>query len=149
MTELAQRGVVDGVVGPTPEVTHELGISQYIKAVTRTSIPLYSSAFSSVVSEQKWAEISPEDQAAILNISGEALSAFAGEKYDERNDASAAKEDASGITIVEASDDFYQKLHDASEPLVQDWVEQADAKGIAGRDVLDFYRSQIGALSEQ
>lgn len=149
MTEIVQRGVVDGFVGIPPYEVNAFNLAPYTVSVTRTPRTIFTPTFSFVINEDKWAEISAEDQAAIESVSGEAFSGMAGRAFNGVDGAAFEAENAGDIATFDASEEFYNDLVAASEPLTARWVERANAKGIDGQAALDFYRAQVDELSNR
>jgi len=150
MTELAQRGVIDGIFSLAIGTMHNLGMLSYVKSVTTTPVPLFSPSFGFVISDKKWAEIKQADQEAIMGISGQWLSALSGRKFDEvQREAVDFVETDPKVAMIEASEELFSSLKEIAEPFTQKWVKQASQKGIAAGEALEFYRERIDSLMEQ
>ena len=50
---------------------------------------------------------------------------------------------AANVTIIEASPEFVADVHKRTEPLVQDWIKSANAKGIDGAKVYAEYKEEL------
>jgi len=146
MTEIIQRGVVDGFVGIPPESAVAFNVLPYTKSVTRTPRSVFTAVFSFFISDEKWAEISPEDQANILTVSNEEFSNRVGAIFDEGNGKSTLIENDS-IEVFAASDEFYKELQEVGKPFEAKWVGRVNAMGIDGQAAVDFYRNEISKLT--
>jgi TRAP-type C4-dicarboxylate transport system substrate-binding protein len=119
----------------------------YTKSTTRFVRPIYSTSFSVFANNDAWAKISPEDQAAIMSVSGAALGAAFGAEWDKQVKAAEAGYAAAGMTVVEADPAFEQALIEASAFVTEGWLAKASAKGIDAQGALDFYKAKIVELS--
>ncbi len=145
--EIISRGVVDGHLGLDAQALRAFQLMPYTKSNTQFATPFYTTSFSMFISKDKWAEISPEDQAAIMEVSGAKLAAEFGASWDAQNAAAEAGYADAGITIVQADPAFEQALIDASRFVTEKWLEDATAAGIDAAGALEFYKSRLAALT--
>ena len=148
MTEIIQRRVVDGFVGVPANTAKAFGVVDYAKSVTRTERSIFTAVFSFFISDEKWAEISAEDQAAIMAISGEAFAVLAGEIFDAENSVALAEQNAGLIEVIQASDLFYAALQDAGKPVAAKWVGRVTDMGVDGSAMLDRYQELVSEVRE-
>lgn len=147
MTELIQRGVVDGFVGIPATDARAFNVLPSARSATTTEYKILTPTFSFFISDAKWAEISPEDQEKIRALSGEAFAELLGGLYsDVESEVLAAREQA--ITVHTASAEFEAELAALSERWITDWIEKANAIGIDGAAALDFYKAEVARLSQ-
>lgn len=146
--EVISRGVVDGHLGLSGDGLKAFQLLSYTKSRTKFSKGLYTSSFSLVVNNEKWAEISPEDQAAIMEISGAKLGSTFGAKWDAVASSVYATFDDLGIAVVDADPAFEQAFVDAAASQVAAWVEKASAAGIDAGAALAFYQKRVAELSK-
>lgn len=146
MTEIIQRGVVDGFVGIPPETAVAFNVMPYAKSVTRTPRAVFTATFSFFISDEKWAEIGEEDRALIMSVSGEAFAQRAGSIFDDRN-AKAEEIERDTIEILQASDEFYAELQEIAQPFTAKWVGRVTGMGIDGAAMLARYESLVDELS--
>ncbi|MBF53069.1 MAG: hypothetical protein CL813_09000 [Confluentimicrobium sp.] len=99
------------------------------------------------INQDKWAEISPEDQDAIMSVSGAALAEKFGAGWDAENAAAEAAYADAGLTVIDADPDFEAALKDASSFLTEAWIASAEEAGIDAQGALDFYQSQLTATT--
>lgn len=146
--EIISRGVVDAHVGLSPTAVRDFRVIPYTKSMTKFSKRIYSTSFSFLMNEAKWAELSPADQAAISSVSGPKFGRMAARHWMDA-DASALKEfKAAGIKIVDADPAFEKALIDNAAPLTAAWIKKANDKGIDGQAAYDFYVKRINELSK-
>ena len=148
MTEIIQRGVVDGFVGVPPETAVAFNVLPYAKSVTKTPRSVFTATFSFFINDEKWAEISPEDQELIWSVSGEEFANRVGGIFDARNEKGIVAEVAS-LDILEASDAFYSELQEAGKPFAAKWVGRVTGMGIDGAAMLARYQELVSELSAQ
>lgn len=142
MTELVQRGVVDGYVGIGSAASVALNLAPYVKSVVRTERKINAGAFSMFVNSAVWDKIGQEDQKAIMAVSGEAFARFAGSVWAAKE--TEALEKISGeIKVINASAEFETALAALGQGFVEDWIAEAEARGVPGREALAFYQSTI------
>ncbi|WP_323765753.1 hypothetical protein [Marinovum sp.] len=146
--EIISRGVVDGHLGLDPQGVQAFQLFPYTKSNTKFEKPLYTTSFSVFANKDKWAEISAEDQAAIMSVSGDVLGAIAGARWKSATDAAVEDYAEAGIEVVAADPAFEQALIEAAAPVTEDWLKRAGDAGIDAQAALDFYRSQVeGAMN--
>ncbi|MDI5922664.1 hypothetical protein QLQ86_17965 [Halomonas sp. LR5S13] len=141
--EIISRGVVDGHLGLDPQAVQSFQLLPYTESTTKFANPIYSSSFSVFANKDKWDEISAEDQAAIMSVSGDVLGAAFGARWDAAAAQSEAAYSDAGLEVVEADPDFEQALNEASAFVTEDWIKRAKETGINAQGALGFYRSQL------
>ena len=148
MTEIVQRGVVDGFVGIPAAESVAFNVLPYAKSVTRTGPKIFTAVFTVFVGDATWERISEADRAAIMEVSGEAFAELAGGIWGEV-EAGVLEQMASEVDVLAASEEFETDLIDASGPFVDEWIAAADAIGIDGRAALDFYLAEQARLAAE
>lgn len=146
--EVISRGVVDGHLGLSGDGLKSFQLLPYTKSYTKFSRAIYTTSFSFVVNKDKWAEISPEDQEAIMAISGAELGMKAAQKWDDVAASVYSQFDEFGITVHEVDPGLEDAFVKASIPVRNGWVERASAAGIDAQAALDFYIQRVGELSK-
>ncbi|MGZ9811614.1 hypothetical protein ACXN5S_14220 [Pseudoroseicyclus sp. H15] len=148
MTELIQRGVVDGFVGIPATDAKVFNVLPPAQSMTVTDRKISTPAFSFFINSDVWDTISPEDQQAIRDLSGAAWAETVGTIFTEV-EMGVHEEIAGMMEVNQASPEFEQALIDAAQPYVDAWIEEANAKGIDGQGALDFYMAEIQRLSAE
>lgn len=146
--EIISRGIVDAHIGLGMDAIRSFQVIPYTKSMTNFTKAVYTTSFSFFVNQDKWAEISSEDQAAIMSVSGSVLGATAGKKWDTVGVEVFNSFDELGISVIEADPAFEQALVDAAVPVTAKWLASASAAGIDGGAALDFYKARISELTE-
>lgn len=141
--EIISRGVVDGHLGLDPQAVRAFQLMPYTKSTTKFSKAIYSTSFSVFVNADKWAEISAEDQAAIMSVSGEVLGAAFGTRWNKAAAAAEAAYGEAGIEVVSADPAFEAALIEASGFVTEGWLKAAGEAGIDGAAALEFYKAKL------
>ena len=148
MYEVISKGVVDAFCCIEYGDLEAFKVLQYLGAVTLVDGAVFSPSFAVYISNAKWAQISPKDQAAIMAVSGEALARRAA-GIDAHNEDIRKKYLAAGGIIVPATPEFNAELKKAWQPLVDDWIATAKAHGVDGRAALDFYMAEAKKVAAE
>lgn len=140
--ELLSSGVADGTFFPWESIK-SFNLDKVVKYATIFPGGFYSSSFGFFMNEDKWNKLSKADQDAIASVSGEALARLAGKAWDAADKIGMEALKASGATVVDASPAFVADVRTRTEPLVQDWIKSANAKGVDGAKVVAEFREEL------
>ncbi|OCX66976.1 ABC transporter substrate-binding protein [Thioclava sp. SK-1] len=141
--ELLSQGVADGITFPYESVAFFKLIDQLTDAI---NVPggLFNTSFYIVMNKAKWDSLSPEVQAQIDSVTGEALARQAGQMWDMADrDGRAAMEGQ--IAIADASDAQIAAWTEALQPLVDAKLAEASEAGIDGQAAYNMLKSEISA----
>ncbi|MCB1342012.1 MAG: TRAP transporter substrate-binding protein DctP [Pseudooceanicola sp.] len=141
MYEVISGGVVDAFCCINFESLEVFNVSQYLGSATEVPGHLFAPAFAVFLHKDVWATISPEDQQAIREVSGETLAqrgAFGDPKEAEARQRAIDR----GIPVVPASDAFVAEITAALEPIRGQWYDAVGALGIDGKAALEFYLAE-------
>ena len=116
-------------------------------AVTEVDNGLYTPTFSVMLSNEAWAQISPDDQQAIRAISGEALS-HRSAAWDGFDNAFRSKMLESGLKTIKADKALLDDLWLSSLGELNSWAETAKSLGIPGNEALNFYLGNLRSLED-
>ena len=144
--ELLSSGVADGTFFPSESI-RSFNLDKVVKYATYFPGGFYSSSFGFFMNEDKWNKLPKQDQDAILSVSGEALARLAGRSWDtaDRGGFDALK--TANVTIIDASPAFVAEVRKRTEPLVQDWIKSANAKGVDGAKAWAEYQDELKKVS--
>ncbi len=140
--ELLASGVADGTFFPSESIK-SFNLDKVVKYATIFPGGFYSSSFGFFMNEDKWNKLSKADQDAINSVSGEALARLAGQAWDTADKIGLDALRAVGATISEASPAFIADVRKRTDPLVQDWIKSANAKGIDGAKVFAEFHDEL------
>lgn len=146
--EVIANGVVDSHLGLNGDGLKAFQVLPYTKSVTRVSRPVYSTSFSFFVNKDKWAEISPEDQQAIRDISQDKVGKVAAGLWDSVSQEVQATFDELGIVEYTADPELEAALVKAAEPTTVAWKAKAEEAGFDGEAALAHYRARVADLSK-
>lgn len=149
INEYVSRNVVEGYTGITYNSILQFKAGAYTKSCLAFPDLINNSSFLMFLNEDKWGEISPEDQRAIMSVSGEKIARAVGRAARESEDRAVETLRADGLEILPAPADFLAEVEKAAEPIVADWIQKADAKGVDGKAALDFYISEVRKLERE
>ncbi len=140
--ELLSSGVADGTFFPSESIK-SFNLDKVVKYATFFPGGFYSSAFGFFMNEDKWNKLSKQDQDAIMSVSGEHLARLAGRSWDAADRGGLEALKAAGVTMVDASPAFVADVRKRTEPLVQEWIKSANAKGVDGNKVWAEYQEEL------
>ena len=143
--EMITRGVVDGIFFPI-ESAHNFNLGPALGQALIVPDGLYLSSHYMFANENKWNEISAEDQAAIEEISGEWFAEFAAESWDEQDEIGRKAMEEGGTEFTVAEGELLENLKERLAVFEARWVETANEAGVDGEAALAYYREQIESL---
>nr|WP_319388016.1 TRAP transporter substrate-binding protein [uncultured Cohaesibacter sp.] len=126
--EKLTRGVIDGVCMPLDSLL-AFKLEKHLTDVMTVSGGLYNTSWFLVMNQAKWDGISPEDQEAIMSVSGLAFSELAGKAWDEKDAEGFEATGKAGINVYPADDAVLDQLLSVAAPLEKAWVEEVSAQG--------------------
>ena len=140
--ELLSSGVADGTFFPSESIK-SFNLDKVVKHATYFPGGFYSSAFGFFMNEDKWNKLSKQDQDAITSVSGEALARLAGKAWDAADKVGIDAMKAAGVVMVDANPAFVADVRKRTEPLINDWIKAANAKGIDGAKVFAEFHEEL------
>jgi TRAP-type C4-dicarboxylate transport system substrate-binding protein len=145
--EILASGVADGTFFPAESI-RSFNLDKVVKHATIFPGGFYSSAFGFFMNEEKWNKLSKQDQDAINSVSGEALARLAGQAWDAADKGGMEALRAAGVNIQQASPAFIAEVRSRTEPLANNWIQAANAKGLDGAKVLAEFREELKRVAE-
>ena len=140
--ELLSSGVADGTFFPSESIK-SFNLDKVIKYATYFPGGFYSSSFGFFMNQDKWDKLPKADQDAILSVSGEVLARLAGKAWDAADKASFDAMKTANVVVIEASPAFVADVKKRTEPLAQEWIKSADAKGVDGAKVYAEFHEEL------
>src|SRR5438093_2933289 len=140
--ELLKSGVADGVFFPLEAIASST-LETVLEQVTLFPGGMYSSAFGFFRNEDKWNKLPKQDQEALEKISGEHIARLAGNSWDEADRKGMEALKKSGVKIVNANSEFVAEVKKRSTPIIEDWIQKANAKGLDGAKILAEFRDEL------
>ncbi|MFV0245259.1 MAG: hypothetical protein ACK5IB_09605 [Qingshengfaniella sp.] len=145
--EIISSGTVDAYAGLALFDFEAFNVFQYTKSAVLIPGGLSAPSFALFMNKDRWAEISPEDQEAMMAVAQTKLQEYVG-AYDIAQRAAVATARAEGIEVIDAPEALMTQFAPASDAMDEEWIAKANAKGVDGRAALDFYRAKAFEYSD-
>ena len=147
--EAGVQGVIDGAL-QVPGGLRSFRLAEVFPYTLTVDGGFYRGSFGIIVNPMFWDRISPEDRAAIEEVSGERLSRLFGYMMDTTEDArGVAFAEERGNTFTELSGDDLETMRGISETMFDEWAESASARrGVDVRAAHEFFLEQLSAAAE-
>jgi len=110
---------------------------------------LYDGSFAIIMNKDKFAKLSPQDQRALMSVSGEKLSAYAGSTWAAADVLGRETAKAAGKDISTASPEMLAELQKVTVTLEADWAKRASGKGYDPMAALQDLRKTARALDKK
>ncbi|WP_431025563.1 TRAP transporter substrate-binding protein DctP [Halomonas sp. H5] len=146
MHEPISIGVVEGFAGVPLIDADAFKAMSYARSVTVLPTKVTAPSFSMFINKDTWERIAERDRRAIEAVSGEALAQAIGRAWDEQQAQARQRALDNGVEFVEAPSAFYEALQAAGDPLVQEWIDEATAKGVDAQAAITFYTQQVSSV---
>ncbi len=141
--EKLSRGVIDGVTFPYDALA-AFKLTDDLKYAMQVPGGLYNTTWFLVMNEDKWNELSAEDQAAIEAISGSAFAELVGAAWNGSDARALEKVTDAGIEVHQASPEMIEAVKKAASHYEALWAEELSEQGYDGKAALEALRSQSG-----
>ena len=141
--QLLSQGVADGILFPYESVNFFGLIPQLSQAL---AVPggLYNTSFFVVMNRDRWDALTPDQQAAIDGVTGEALARRAGQMWDRADAAGRAAMDGT-LEITPATAEQVAAWAEALSPLATAKLAEAAETGIDADAAFEMMRTEIEA----
>ena len=146
--EILSQGVADGVFMPVGE-QKTLRLSEVAKFILLQPEGMYLGSFSVFLCPDFMDSLSAGDRAAILKVSGERLSAFAGKVWGENDDNGLTAALAAGNQIVTASESERQKFRNLAAGLDEEWLQEVSDRDVDAKAALEEFRRLARELDQR
>ena len=146
--EILSQGVADGVFMPVGE-QKTLRLAEVAKFIFLQPDGMYLGSFGVFLCPDFMDSLTPEDRAAILKVSGERLSAFAGKVWGENDENGLTAALAAGNQIVTAPENERQKFRQLAAGLDQQWLQEAAVREVDAKTALDEFRRLARELDQR
>ena len=140
--ELLKSGVADGVFFPMESVV-SFKLDTVLEQATLFPGGMYSSAFGFFMNEDKWNKLPQQDKDALDKISGEWIARHAGNSWDTADQKGLEALKKSGVKIVNANSEMVAEVRKRSAPIIDEWIQQANAKGVNASAILAEFREEL------
>jgi TRAP-type C4-dicarboxylate transport system substrate-binding protein len=133
MTEALMHDVVDGVVAPW---SIALAIRVVDVAKFHTETTLHEPTLALLMNKQSYAQLTPELKHVIDANSGEWLAKEFGRRWEHDDQPGIARANKLGHPIIVVSKAEQARWREATEPVYQSWIEDMNAKGLPGSEMV-------------
>ena len=148
VSEALSKGVIDGAVIPW-EVVPAVKVQELVKFHSETdpSQPaIYTSVFIFAMNKAKYESLPPELKKVIDANSGAETSAWIGKVFGEADVPGRKLAEKNTFNTIPAAE--IEKWKKATQPLVDAWIQDANAKGANGKALLESAHSLIDKYSK-
>lgn len=144
-TVIYEAATYDEIVGSllTLETLKSFRLADVFPYVYQLPGGLYRGSFSLVINRDRWETLTPKDQAAIQQVSGEKLSALFGQMMDKYDKEGMAFAKAKGNQFTKADEKDITHLKKITADIPVYWVKDHAKKGFDSQAAIDFYRAQL------
>ncbi len=145
--EALSKGVISATVIPW-EVTGALKVPELVSNHTEFGEDaLYTTTFLFAMNKAKYDSLPDDLKKVIDDNSGLEFSAFAGKTMAEYDAPARKLAEEAGNTIITLSKEEVESWREASKATIEQWVKEADEKGIDGTALLEKARALIAEES--
>lgn len=132
--EALDRGVVDGMVGPTHTLL-DYSLQDVISYVTIGNF--YMTTFYGVMNEESWNRLSPNHQALLEQGFGREQAVRIGEIHDRQSKKAIAVAKEAGAEFYDLSEQEIDEWKTYMQPAIESWIEEKEALGLPGQKIYD------------
>jgi TRAP-type C4-dicarboxylate transport system substrate-binding protein len=140
--ELLKSGVADGVFFPLESVV-SFKLDTVLEQATIFPGGMYSSAFGFFMNQDKWAKLSKQDQAIIEKHGFEYAARSNGKSWDTADKKGLDALKKAKVKIVQADKALQAEVKKRSDPIIEDWIAKANAKGADAPAILAEFRAEL------
>lgn len=134
------RGTIDGIVFPLAAV-QEFKLQELLKQGTlHENFGGFASVYA--ISEKRWQALSPPVQ-ELLTQAGEETVAQACKMLEQEEAPAVGSLRQAGIAMQPLSAGDHEHVHEALEPVQQEWAAGLDARGLPGTEVLKAFLAAL------
>ncbi|WP_299313938.1 TRAP transporter substrate-binding protein [uncultured Halomonas sp.] len=145
--EAGSQGVIDGAM-LVPEGLRSFRVAEVFPYTLKVDGGFYRGSFTIAVNPMFWDQVSPEDRAAIEEVSGERLSRLFGYMMDTMDVRGVAFAEEQGHTFTELGADDLETLRGISDDMIADWAESvSSSRGVDAMAAIEFFREQLSAAA--
>jgi TRAP-type transport system periplasmic protein len=143
--DILSRGVADGVFFPS-EAFKVFKLDGSVKAQTIIPGGLYSSAWVIAMNKASFDKLPPEDQKALMSVSGEHLVRIHARAWDTADKDGIETMEKAGVKRVNADEKFLADIKEKTAFLEDEWLKDAAAAGVDGPAALKMFRDEVQKL---
>lgn len=140
--ELMSNGVADGTLFPVESVS-SFKLKDIATHTTLVPGGLFNTTLFLAMNKARFESLSPQDQQAIMSLSGTAFATRSGRMFDQR-DANVLQElRENGNDIYVADPEFLDDIRKSTAPITAAWIKEAKTKGVDAEAALAEYMQKV------
>lgn len=137
------KGTIDGALLPFTS-TFSYGLNEVVGSATEgANFGTVGITYS--ISQRKWDSLDPEIQEILTRV-GREVTEEACQAFDAAEEELARELETQGATLFQFSDEEQTRVSESFASVADDWAETLDARGQAGTEVLEAFRSEVEAI---
>jgi len=139
MYDALSKKILDGALNNDDQM-RAFGVTEFVKH--RLAIPggLLGSPLYVVINQNKWDQISAEDQEAIMALAGETLAARLSRLADISAAEGVMEMQTEGAVFTTANDEMLAEMKERLKPIEDEWIAKAEELGVDGHAALKMMR---------
>jgi len=145
--ESLQKGVVEATLSPL-EAMQTWKQAEVVKYTTDSRVVGYTSVFYCVMNMKKWNSLPKDVQKVFEEVSAEYIPKF-GALWDYTEEEARKYVLARGNTIISLPNDEAAKWVKAVEPVMDEYVKDAESKGLPGKEYVKFVQEGVAKYSKK
>ncbi|MGQ0546081.1 MAG: hypothetical protein ACT4P3_12225 [Betaproteobacteria bacterium] len=145
--ELVSKGSVDAYAAATPLDVVSFNLARYTKYVVRMKQTVGTAgSFALVLNDKKWNGLDPKLKAALERAGGENFARRMAEldRVAAENDSRLREQ---GVKYLDGPPAYAEALRKAFAFMTDDWIAEANKRGVNGKAAIDFYRAEQTRLA--
>ncbi|MCK4500984.1 TRAP transporter substrate-binding protein [Candidatus Babeliales bacterium] len=135
-----ERGTIDGLLGPW-EVMRPFRLYETCKYASELDI--YTGTFFEVMNKKRYESLPDDLRKVIDENSGMKMAIFAGRSYDKADAPAKELSLKKGITVYQLPAEEIERWKKAVKPVEAEWIKSMEAKGLPGKEVLDYAKELL------
>jgi TRAP-type C4-dicarboxylate transport system substrate-binding protein len=139
--QMLQKGVVDGSSHPV-ESNKGWKLGEVVHYLTENYTTAYTTTFAVFMNKNKWNKLSPANQKIIKDLNAE-FSVKHGQAWDEADKLGREFFISKGGKVVSLTPEEAKKWEAAVAPVFDEYIKKAGTKGVDGKAVVDFIKSNM------
>jgi TRAP-type C4-dicarboxylate transport system substrate-binding protein len=144
--ELMSTGIVDGAMAAEPIITI-FNLNPVVKTTLKVPGGFYNLSHGLFMNQDKYDSLAPEDQEAIMSVSGEHWAQLWGKAYDDAAEQSEKDGIAAGRDIVDADGELLAAIKERLAGADERWIAVAKESGLEDpAAVLEELRAEIAKI---
>ena len=145
--EALSKGIVDGTIGPI-EVLKGWKQGEVVKSTTDCFDVGYTTVFFVVMNLKKWNALAPDARKVLDDVSREWIDVH-GKAWDEADKEGRAFTKSLGNQVITLPAQESARWKKAVRPTIEEYVKNAEQKGVPGRKSVKEAESLIGKYRKQ